>query len=199
MLLSDLKFQILSGEEALPYLSEIAKIRISVFKEWPYLYEGDCLYEKKYLQRYIQTQRSFLELVFDDETLVGMTSAIDMVMEDAKFKTSFLEQGFNPDDLVYFGESILLSKYRGLGVGRKFIKDREIFAKNLENKKYVCFCSVVRSDDHPLKNNGYRPLNTFWTSQGFHQIKDFSVQMSWKDIGEQNESPKPLQVWIKEI
>jgi len=42
----------LKGKEILPYLSELARLRIEIFKEYPYLYEGDLAYEEQYLHTY---------------------------------------------------------------------------------------------------------------------------------------------------
>ena len=33
--------QSLSGAALLPHLDEVAKLRIAVFRDWPYLYDGD--------------------------------------------------------------------------------------------------------------------------------------------------------------
>ena len=40
------------GDGLLPYLDDLAALRIAVFREWPYLYEGNLGYEANYLGRY---------------------------------------------------------------------------------------------------------------------------------------------------
>ena len=48
----------LHGPDIEPYLDDIARLRIRVFREWPYLYEGDAAYEADYLRTYTQASRS---------------------------------------------------------------------------------------------------------------------------------------------
>ena len=46
-----------SGTAVAPYLDDVARLRIAVFREWPYLYAGDAAYEATYLQAYARTPR----------------------------------------------------------------------------------------------------------------------------------------------
>ena len=38
---NDLEIKIISGRQLLPHMESIARLRISVFRAFPYLYEGD--------------------------------------------------------------------------------------------------------------------------------------------------------------
>ncbi|HBF93820.1 MAG TPA: GNAT family N-acetyltransferase, partial [Marinobacter adhaerens] len=37
----------LSGDQIKPYLDDLARLRIEVFRHFPYLYDGDMDYERK--------------------------------------------------------------------------------------------------------------------------------------------------------
>ena len=39
----------LTGADILPILPDLARLRIVVFRDWPYLYDGTLDYEEKYL------------------------------------------------------------------------------------------------------------------------------------------------------
>src|SRR5690606_24434980 len=41
-----------AGEAVRPYLEEVARLRMQVFADWPYLYAGDMDYERDYLAAY---------------------------------------------------------------------------------------------------------------------------------------------------
>jgi len=60
----------LKGKEILPYLTELAHLRMTVFKEYPYLYEGDLAYEEKYLQTYADCNESIMVLAINTRALV---------------------------------------------------------------------------------------------------------------------------------
>ncbi len=44
---NDLEIKVISGRQLLPHMESIARLRISVFRAYPYLYDGDMEYEKK--------------------------------------------------------------------------------------------------------------------------------------------------------
>ena len=49
-----LKVERLSGEGLRARLDDLARLRIEVFRAWPYLYEGTLDYERHYLPRYLK-------------------------------------------------------------------------------------------------------------------------------------------------
>ena len=61
----------LSGAALLPHLDDVAKLRIAVFRDWPYLYEGDVGYERDYLAAYAQSPNSVVVLARDGDQVVG--------------------------------------------------------------------------------------------------------------------------------
>jgi GNAT superfamily N-acetyltransferase len=101
------------------------------------------------------------------------------------------------NDVCYFGESILLPQLRGKGVGKEFFRRREAHAQRL-GVKWTAFCAVDRPVDHPQRPPGYRPLDDFWTAQGYTRRPGMQATFMWKEIGESAESPKTLTFWLKE-
>ncbi|MCA1775426.1 MAG: GNAT family N-acetyltransferase, partial [Loktanella sp.] len=55
-------------EAALP---DVARLRIAVFRDWPYLYDGDLAYEEGYLQSYRDSASAIVVGAFDGDRLVG--------------------------------------------------------------------------------------------------------------------------------
>ena len=41
--------RILTGNAVGEVLDDLARLRIAVFRDWPYLYDGDVAYERDYL------------------------------------------------------------------------------------------------------------------------------------------------------
>lgn len=194
----NLEIKLVSGREISDYLSQIAKLRIKVFREFPYLYEGDLEYEKKYLSRYVNASHSLCILVFDQADLVGMSSCLPLNEEEDEIKKPFLDAGINIDHSFYFGESILDSRYRGKGIGKDFFKLREEHAlKIYPNLTRCAFCAVQREADHPLRPKEYRDLGQFWHSQGYVLNKSLVLRYKWKDINKKSEDAKTLVFWEK--
>jgi GNAT superfamily N-acetyltransferase len=184
------------GFEIAELIPQLGPLRIAVFHDFPYLYEGSLEYEQKYLQIYTQNPLSIAFCVFDGKELVGATTGMPLIAESKEIQQPFLDRGLNMNEIFYFGESILLPAYRGQGIGHLFFDVREKHA--LENGfKVTAFCSVVRPEDHPLRPADYRPNNDFWKKRGYVE-QTYCCNMSWLDRNETQETEKELLFWTKE-
>lgn len=187
----------LKSQEAMNYFAELAKLRITVFRDFPYLYEGDLKYEEKYLQSSYKKPESFVALAMIGDKIVGAATAFAMRDQKLEFKEPLIAAGFDVNKICYFGESVLLKEYRGYGIGHKFMDLRLNFAKQIKAEK-AFFCAVVRPEEHPLKPTGYSPLDEFWKKRGFEKT-DIYCNFAWLDIDEKNETQKRLRYWYKNL
>lgn len=196
---SNLTLEKYSGAEARKVVDGLAELRLKVFWDFPYLYEGDLSYERSYLETYFKAQHSFILVVKERDRFIGATTGIWAKEEEESFKEPLKKFGLIPDEVFYFGESVLLSEYRGLGLGKVFMEEREKYARSLGQIKTLAFCSVERPLDHPLRPQDYRPLDEFWKSRGFAPAPGLYAEYHWKDRGEQSETTKRLNFWLKHI
>jgi hypothetical protein len=51
-MIENLKIICVQGAEIHPYILDLARLRIEVFKDYPYLYQGDMEYEMDYVRRF---------------------------------------------------------------------------------------------------------------------------------------------------
>lgn len=185
------------GPELGPWVDALGGLRIAVFREFPYLYDGDLDYERRYLSVYLGCPGAKVVLVHDTKgALVGATTCLPLADEDQGFRRPFESAGENPADWLYLGESLLLPAWRGRGLGKVFFERREAHARELGLRR-TAFCAVERPVTHPLRPVGYRPLDAFWTSRGYVRRPDLRASYPWKDIGETLETPKTLAFWTK--
>uniref|UniRef100_UPI00147D64C6 GNAT family N-acetyltransferase n=1 Tax=Ruegeria arenilitoris TaxID=1173585 RepID=UPI00147D64C6 len=179
-------------------LDDVARLRISVFRDWPYLYDGDLDYERGYLQSYRDSDRAIVVGAFDGERLVGAATGAPLADHAEDFAAAFDGTGLDLSQIFYCAESVLLPDYRGQGVGHAFFDLRESHARALGFAKSA-FCGVQRPDDHPMRPAGYRPLDPFWRARGYAPLPGVIARFSWKDLGEDSETLKPLQFWIRDL
>ena len=192
-----LTFHELSGDALLPWIDGLGRLRIAVFREYPYLYDGSLDYEREYLKTYAKSTRSLVVLVTDaQDEVVGATTCIPLSDEGPEFQEAFIQAGRDVNDVCYFGESILLPQFRGRGMGKEFFKRREAHAKKL-GFKWTAFCAVDRRAEDTRRPADYRPLDEFWISQGYTKQPDLKATFVWKEIGDDAESPKTLTFWTK--
>jgi GNAT superfamily N-acetyltransferase len=187
-----------SGGEITRYLADAARLRIAVFREYPYLYEGDEASERDYLTSYAGCPRSVFVLALDGDKVVGVSTGLPMEDADESFQAPFTNAGYEIREWFYFGESVLDPAYRGRRIGHRFFDEREGHAADLGFAK-TCFCSVIRPDDHPLKPDGYRPHDVFWTKRGYVKCPALSAEFAWKQVDSAGEEvPNRLVFWARE-
>lgn len=187
------------GADIAPFIDDLARLRISVFRAFPYLYEGTVDYEKTYVATYAASPDSVFVLALDGDKVVGASTGLPMADETEAFKAPFVNGGFDPRRIFYFGESVLLPEYRGQGIGVRFFEEREAHAARLEKMDVCCFCAVERPLDHPLRPADYQPLDAFWSHRGYRHHPELRTEYVWRDVGEAQETAKPMSFWMKEI
>ncbi|WP_121174028.1 GNAT family N-acetyltransferase [Kushneria sinocarnis] len=191
--------RLLHGREMAPWLDELARLRITVFREFPYLYDGSAAYEADYLQTYVESPRSLCVLVLDADRVVGASTALPLTDETEEFMRPFRTAGWAPERICYFGESILLPEWRGQGLGVRFFEAREAHARQLEHVDRCAFCAVERPADHPLRPPDYRPLDEFWRRRGYRHHPELRTDYVWQDVDASRPSAKPLSFWMRKL
>ncbi|WP_397542763.1 GNAT family N-acetyltransferase [Roseovarius salis] len=188
----------LTGTALADALPEVARLRIEVFRAWPYLYDGDAAYEEAYLQPYRESENAILVGAFDGDRLVGAATGTPMEDHAGDFSAAFEGQGVDLQDIFYCAESVLLPEYRGRGIGHAFFDAREAHAREL-GRSYSAFCGVLRPEDHPLRPEGYQPLDGFWRKRGYAPLPGVVATFDWKDIDQPQETTHRLQFWMRRL
>ena len=203
-----LTLRTLTDSDIHDYLDALADLRIQVFQEWPYLYKGDRDYETRYLRAFAESEGALLVAAFADgpastgdhtgERLVGASTALPLQHEHAELREPFEREVLPPAQWYYLAESVLLPDYRGQGAGRRFFEAREAHAKTL-GFEHTCFAAVQRDDHDPRRPEDYRELAPFWRRLGYVPRDDLVAHLAWQEIGEDEESAKPLKFWLKDL
>jgi GNAT superfamily N-acetyltransferase len=188
----------LSGDGLRTRLDDLGRLRIRVFRAWPYLYQGTLEYERQYLPRYAEAKTGTMIVALDGGKVVGASTALGLDEEEDFVQAPFIAAGMEMSRIFYFGESVLLPDYRGQGLGVRFFEEREAAARGFGYAQ-ACFCAVVRPDDHPARPKDYVPLDEFWRHRGYEKRPELMSTFSWKDLGQRDESEKPMIYWMKTL
>lgn len=188
-----------SGPAIGPWIDDVARLRVTVFRDWPYLYEGDPAYERDYLRAYARSPDSVFVLAFDGDRVVGASTGLPLADDTPEFQRPFLDAGRSVDEVFYFGESVLLAEYRGLGLGHRFFDEREAHARSLGRFACTAFCAVDRDPGDPRRPPGHRGNEDFWSKRGYVRQPGLTMHMSWQELGEPAPSGKPLTFWLRPL
>jgi GNAT superfamily N-acetyltransferase len=186
------------GAAITAWLPALAALRVEVFREFPYLYDGSLAYEERYLARYAASPASVVVLARDGAALVGAATAMPLALAGEDVAPPLVAAGYDPATVCYFGESVLRAAHRGRGAGHAFLDERERAAR-ASGFTVAAFCAVERPADHPRRPAGYRGLDGLWQRHGFVRRPDLVASFRWQDLGEPTESAKPMVFWTKAL
>lgn len=196
--MAGLQFLHVTGAAIGAWLEPLAALRMGIFREFPYLYEGSLEYEKDYLKTYIQCPEALAILLLDEGELIGVSTGLPMAAETEEFKQPLIAAGMDVETVFYGGESLILAEHRGRGAYRQFIEQREAYAWQL-GLTTLAFCSVNRPTNHPLRPAGYVPLNTIWQSFGYREQPQLQAHYWWRDIDQSTDTEHTLTYWTKTL
>ena len=188
----------LTGGEIDAAIDDLARLRIEVFAAYPYLYDGDAAYEADYLREFVAAPHAVLVAAFDGTRIVGAATGSPMDASKQLFRAPFEQRGIDTASLFYFGESVLLPGYRGQGIGHAFFDHREAHALAC-GATATHFTAVIRPETHPYRPADFVPLDGFWRKRGYAPLPGFVTQLAWKEHGEDSESLKPMQYWLRQL
>lgn len=184
-----------TGAALLPLLPALARLRITVFREWPYLYDGSEAYEAGYMRTYADSPRAAVVVAFAGGEPVGAATCLPLADEGEAVKAPFLARGLDPARVFYFGESVLLPRLRGRGLGVRFFAGREAHARAVSDAEFACFCAVERAPGDPRRPPGYVPLDGFWRNRGYRPMPGMACTMRWREVGDAEETEHRLNFW----
>ncbi|WP_280562249.1 GNAT family N-acetyltransferase [Chromohalobacter sp. 48-RD10] len=190
--------KVCQGRDITPHLGALATLRIDVFRDYPYLYDGDAEYEARYLARYADNPASLFVLAFADDTVIGAATGQPLADECEEFRAPFERQRPDPERIFYYGESVLIPEYRGQGIGKAFIHERESHAR-ARGFEVAAFCAVERDPSHPRRPVDYQPLAPFWERHGYQRQPDLYTHFAWKDVDSEQATDKRMVFWLKDL
>ena len=195
--MTDIRTETLRGDAVHAHLDALARLRIAVFRDWPYLYDGDLDYERDYARAYT-APGAVVVGAFDGDRMVGAATASRMEDHAGDLAAAFAGHEWSMPEIYYLAESVLLRGYRGSGLGHAFFDAREA-AGRAEGRRYAAFCAVMRPADHPARPEGARTHDAFWRGRGYLPLDGVVAQFAWTDVGDAEATRKPLQFWGKTL
>ncbi|GJM03343.1 MAG: GNAT family acetyltransferase [Rhodomicrobium sp.] len=188
----------LTGAAMSPYLDDVARLRLSVFAEYPYLYDGDLEYETWYLAKFASLAGAVLVVALDGDKVIGAATGAPLLHQFEEFSAPLIKAGYDIDQHFYCGESVLVPPYRGRGIGHEFFNYREAQAVSL-GLAYCGFFSVIRAEDDPRRPDGYRSLDGFWNKRGYEKLDGVVATFPWREQGENFERMNQLCYWMRAL
>ncbi len=190
--------QTLYAAEIRDYLDELAKLRINIFQEYPYLYHGEQAYELTYLGIYAESADALAIVAHDDGALAGAVTAIPLKDEMTELTAPFNGTPYPLEQIFYIGELLFYSKYRSSGMGSRLIAQVEAYVRSLKRYRFLTCATVVRPDEHPQRPANYLPIDSFLHKNGFQPLAGITATFDWPELDGVSRSHS-MQFWLKRL
>jgi GNAT superfamily N-acetyltransferase len=193
-----IEIRVLSGADVAAYIDDIATLRIIVFREYPYLYDGTLEAERKYLRHYADNPRAVVIIAMDDGRMAGAVTGIPLAGESPELLEPFRAQRIAVEGIYYVGEMMFYREYRAKGLGSRLWRHLETHARGLGGFDTMACATVARPDDHPCRPPGYLPIDRFCLRHGLVKQPELAVSLGWQEIdGAQHVNR--LVFWLKPL
>lgn len=180
----------------------IATQRITMFKQYPYLYQGTSDGEYEYLSWFAQLPTSTVAVAYDGEIPIGFLTGSALIDFESHFHGSadlFRNAGLDSESYYYFGEVIVLPAYRDNSICRHLFAALEQHARD-HGFSAVCF-TCEQHEQHPLKPANYKELGPLFTKLGYSKT-GLTILFDWDTIQPDGSIAKmfhPLTYWMKDL
>lgn len=190
--------RLLTGTAIADALDDLATLRLDIFPEYPYLYQGSREDELAYLVTYAEAPDACVILTYEGLTVIGAATGMPLIHEDAEMLDAFAGTTFPLNEVYYVGELLFRPAYRNCGLGQKLLDRLESHIRLLGRYRRLTCATVERPEDHPLRPSDYIPITRFLARTGFVRLPGVTTHFIWRET-DGVKRDHPMQFWSKEL
>jgi len=190
--------QLVTGPAIADCLEGLATLRLDIFREFPYLYDGRREDELRYLQLYADAPEALVIIVKDGGQVVGAATGMPLRHETAELLEPFKGTSYPVDEVYYIGELLFYPEYRNHGLGMKVVWMIDDHIRSLDAYRYLTCVTVARPDDHPLRPANHISINRFLARNDFRFLPGVVTDFTWLETDGVRRSHS-MNFWVKEL
>lgn len=195
------EFEIAINKDIEKYIDLIAQWRIEYFREFPYLYQGNLDYERKYLRHYALDPKATVIVARHQNEILAAVTGIPLSSETSIIADlKHLHKDVSLDEYYYLGEIIIPPRFRRIGLMRSLCEKQELIVKEWGFSK-MCLLTVDREKDHPLAPANYKSSDDKFAHLGYHKT-NMTIELHWSTIQADDsvkDKENPLVMWVKSL
>lgn len=189
---------LLLGVEAQERLETIARLRLSIFREFPYLYDGKMEDELAYLKQYADNNEAAVIITLAGEEIAGAATGLPLSCESAEMTAPFAATPYPVESIYYIGEMLFYPPYRNRGLGTECLSLMDQYVRSSGKYRYLTCATIIRPADHPLRPDDYLPIERFLERNMFLKLQGVATSFAWKELDGVRRD-HDMQFWIKEL
>ena len=190
--------ELVTGAAIAVVLDSLASLRLEIFREYPYLYDGRREDELAYLKSYAEAPDACVILAHDEGAVVGAATGMPFIHEGAQMLPAIAASQYNVEKLYYVGELLLYPAYRNKGLGLQLLGQLEQQIHSLGRYQHLVCATVERPAAHLLQPDVYVPITRFLARTGFDLMPGVTTSFAWRET-DGIRRDHPMQFWVKEL
>ena len=172
-------------------------LRIAVFRDWPYLYDGDVGYEREYLAACAESPSSVVVLARDGEAVVAPAPA-SRWRGQCRVPGAFRRTRDGGGQVFYCGESVLLPLPRARPRPCVLRRARGAHARALGGFARTAFAAVDRDDGDPRKPRRASRQRGVLGQARLRAPAGMTMKLHWNEVGI-GEVEHPPTFWLRPL
>lgn len=148
--MKSIAIETLKGKQLVSHLSELAKLRLTVFREYPYLYEGNLDFERHYLSLFANSEDAFLAIAKEGNKVIAAISGFPLDCAQKEIRNAFTHYPMSTKEIFALCEIVVLKEYRSQKIGTLLYREFENQLSSSRYKKIVLW-QVIKSQNDPKK------------------------------------------------
>jgi len=195
--------KVLTPEQMKPLLPFVANLRVNIFRNYPYLYDGNIAEEMENLEKYAQHNNSALAIAYCNETPVGFLCGSDLMHYSVHFENSiedlFKSGNLHAKNYYYCADIIILPEHRGKYLAPQLFDAIENYA---QQKGYTASCFITEHhENHPLKPHDHKSLVPLWNNLNYQKsaLITYATWQTYQLDGTIKSEQHPLIFWLKTL
>lgn len=192
-----ISFEVLKDAQIRSIEDSFADLRMTIFREYPYLYEGDLATEKQYFELF--GDKTICMIAKDGPAIVGVIIGTPLQEIFKPLLKPLIEADINVEKMFYLADLLVLKSYRGKRIGHTLY---ELFEKEVQKTgkfSHILIREIFKSPGDPKKPFDYYSLDLFWDKRGFKKMEGISQQDKWKAIGDEEISLHTMIYQVKKL
>ncbi len=188
--------QILKGQETTRYISDLATLRISYFREYPYFYQVNPSAEKEYLETYSISPNTLF--VVAGEESIGILTGCPLTESAEHYQRPFIDNNRDLDKVFCLGEFVFQNGYENEIIQKKMYKQLEEQIQKEQIYNQILVYELVQLENE-FAPPGYVSIEEFWNKMGFIKQDDLTFSIPWEDSRTNRVVDHSLVAWLKNI
>jgi hypothetical protein len=199
-ILSNYEFAVFHGSECDKFKEFMIDLRVTLYRDYPYLYEADRKEEAEYMHWFLNLPKTFVAIAFCKEKPIAFVAGSDFTDFSEHFKGSieeFEKAGLVPSNYFYIADDLFEPEHPQQEILSTLVHLMEIRVN--EQNNYM-FCWITEEhDSHPLKPENYKSASALWEKLGY-QKSNICIKFSYPTIQPDHSQKKEehaFTYWLK--